>query len=89
MAMEKLRARHELVDDAVNGGEELLEILGGAGFFGNAIESGAESFGALALGDVAIDGNRRRRCGRRRSRERWKWKHRAGCHRGGGAGFRG
>ena len=47
---------HEFVDDAVDGGEELLQILRGAGFFGNAIESGAESFGALALGDVAIDG---------------------------------
>src|SRR5580658_4567274 len=40
----------------VDGDGELLEVLGGAGLFGNAIESGAESFGALALGDVAIDG---------------------------------
>ena len=47
---------HEFIDDAVDGGEELLEILGGAGFLGDAVESGAESFGALALGDVAIDG---------------------------------
>ena len=47
---------HEFVDDAVDGGEELLQVLGGAGLFGNAIEGGAESFGALALGDVAIDG---------------------------------
>jgi len=46
----------EFIDDAVNGGEELLQILNGAGFFGNAIESGTESFGALALGDVAVDG---------------------------------
>ncbi len=47
---------HEFVDDAVGGGEELLEILRGAGLFGDAIESGAEGFGALALGNVAIDG---------------------------------
>ena len=52
----EIASAHEFVDDAVDGGEELLEILGGAGFFGDAIESGTESFGALALGDVAIDG---------------------------------
>ena len=47
---------HEFVDDAVDGGEELLEILRGAGFLGDAIESRAESFGALAAGNVAIVG---------------------------------
>src|SRR6267154_2303707 len=52
----KVAGAHEFVDDAVNGGEELLKILCGAGFFGNAIESGAESFGTLALRDIAIYG---------------------------------
>ena len=47
---------HEFIDDAMDGGEELLQILGCAGLFGDAIEGGTESFGALALGDVAIDG---------------------------------
>lgn len=46
---------HEFIDDAVDGGEELLQVLGGAGLFGNAIEGGAESFGVFALRDVAID----------------------------------
>ena len=52
----KIAGAHEFIDDAMDGGEELLQVLGGAGLFGNAIEGGAESFGALALGDVAIDG---------------------------------
>ena len=47
---------HEFVDNAVDGGEELLEILGGAGFLRDAIESRAESFGALTSGNVAIVG---------------------------------
>src|ERR1700683_8385 len=47
---------HEFIDDAVGGGEELLACLRGAGLFGDAIESGAERFGALALRDVTIDG---------------------------------
>ena len=28
----KIASAHQLIDDAVDGGEELLEILGGAGF---------------------------------------------------------
>ena len=38
----------------MHGGKELLEILRRACFFGNAIQSGAESFGAFAAGDIAI-----------------------------------
>src|ERR1700683_5148434 len=52
----KVAGTHEFVDDAVDGGEELLEILRGAGLLGEAIETGAESFGALALGNVVING---------------------------------
>src|SRR5207248_2075679 len=52
----KVAGADEFVDDAVDGGEELLEILYGAGFLGDAIKSGAESLGALAAGDVAIQG---------------------------------
>src|SRR6201999_1146949 len=47
---------HEFVNDAVGGGEKLLKILRGAGFLRDAIKSGAKSFGAFALRDVAIDG---------------------------------
>ena len=40
----------------MDGGEKLLEILRGAGSFGDAVESRAQAFRALALGDIAIDG---------------------------------
>lgn len=45
----------EFVDDGVNGGEELLQVLGGAGFFSDPVKGRAESFGALAFGDIAIN----------------------------------
>src|SRR5580698_6876135 len=51
----KIARRHEFVDDAVDGGKELLQILSGAGFFGDGKESGIQSLGALAIGDIAID----------------------------------
>ena len=50
----EIAGAEKFVNDAVDGGEELLQVLCGAGLFGNAIESGAERFGALARGDVAI-----------------------------------
>src|SRR6266404_4209816 len=52
----KIAGAHEFVDNTVDGGKKLLEILRGAGLFSDAIESGAEAFGAFALGNVAIDG---------------------------------
>ena len=45
---------HEFVDDAMNSSEELLEILGSAGFFGDAVEGRAQRLGALAFRDVAV-----------------------------------
>ena len=50
----KIARGHEFVDDAVNGGEELLQVLRHGSFFGHAVEGGVESFGALAIGYVAI-----------------------------------
>ena len=51
---EEIAGTHEFVDNAVDGGEELLEILGSAGFLGNAIESRAECFGTLAPGNIGM-----------------------------------
>ena len=51
----EIASRHEFIDDAVDGGKELLQIFGGAGFFCGAVERGVESFGALTIGNVAID----------------------------------
>ena len=51
----KIAGRHEFIDDAVDGGKELLQILSGAGFFRGTVESRVESFGALAIGNVAVD----------------------------------
>ena len=47
---------HQLTDDVVNGGEKLLQILGGLAARGNGVQGGIQFLGALLLGDVAIGG---------------------------------
>ena len=51
----EITSGHEFVDDAVDGGEELLEVFRSASLLGDAIQSGTEIFGALTIGNVAID----------------------------------
>ncbi len=47
---------HQLIDNAVHGGEELLQIVSAAALFGDPVERRTQRLHPLAIGDVVVSG---------------------------------
>src|SRR5208337_1835586 len=45
---------HQLIDDAVYGGKELLQFVGAAALLGDAVECGTQRFDAPAVRNIVI-----------------------------------